>query len=223
MSSPRPYQDMEDLPHALPVFPLTGALLLPRAHLPLNIFEPRYLAMVDTALAGNRLIGMIQPAEPEAEETSDKPALSSVGCAGRLTAFRETEDGRYLITLTGICRFRAGPELKVTTPFRQLQPDFSPYLDDLHPIELDEESFPRAELLEAFKSYLARRDLKADWDAAAEAPAETLVGALATLCPFEPPEKQALLEAKSWQARVETLIALFEMSGAEPSGGTTLN
>ena len=213
----------ESLPRVVPIFPLTGILLLPGGRLPLNIFEPRYLAMVDAALAGNRLIGMIQPAEPEAEAKSEKPPLSAVGCAGRLTGYRETEDGRYLITLTGICRFRAGPELDVVTPFRQMQPDFTSYLDDLQPVELDEARFPRDRLLAALKSYLARRDLKADWESAAGAPAETLVSALASLCPFDPPEKQALLEAEDWQARVKTLIALLEMAGAAPSGGTTIN
>lgn len=219
----RPYQDLEDLPQALPVFPLTGALLLPRGHLPLNIFEPRYLAMVDAALSGNRLIGMIQPAEPEGEAQADKPALSAIGCAGRLTGYRETEDGRYLITLTGICRFRAGPELDGIMPFRQVQPDFAAYRGDLQPVEVDEAAFPRDRLLDALKSYLARRDLKADWESAAGAPAETLVNALAMLCPFEPLEKQALLEAKDWQARVQTLIALLDMAGAETPGGDTMN
>ena len=149
----RPYQRVEDLPASLSIFPLTGALLLPRGHLPLNIFEPRYLAMVDAALSGDRLIGMIQPTEPEGEH--DRPALSAVGCAGRITGYRETEDGRYLITLTGICRFRLDHELETTTPFRQIQPDFAPFRADLVPAE-DEDGaeFPRERLLGALKAYL---------------------------------------------------------------------
>ena len=219
MHGVRPYKSLDDLPQTLAIFPLAGALLLPRGHLPLNIFEPRYLAMVDAALSGNRLIGMIQPVEPEADAT--KPALSAVGCAGRITGYRETEDGRYLITLTGICRFRIGRELAADTPFRQIEPDFTPFACDLL---FDEAGpFPRERLLAALRHYLAHRDLKADWESAVSAPAETLVNAVAMLCPFEPAEKQALLEAPGWSERVETLITLLKMAGAETSGGTTLN
>lgn len=218
----RPYERIADLPQSLAVFPLTGALLLPRAHLPLNVFEPRYLAMVDEALSGERVIGMIQPTE--AEETTLTPALSAVGCAGRITGYRETEDGRYLITLTGICRFRIVRELDVSTPYRQVQPDYAPFRGDLLPVEdEDGEDFPRERLLGALKAYLARRDLKADWDSVMGAPAENLVNALAMLCPFEAAEKQALLEAPGWRERVETLTALLEMAGAESPGGTTMN
>jgi len=196
------YHSIEELPGTLAIFPLTGALLLPRGHLPLNIFEPRYLAMVDAAMSGTRLIGMIQPTEPEDKVL--KPKLSAVGCAGRITSYRETEDGRYLITLNGICRFRVGEELSVTTPFRQIRPDYAPYLSDL--VATPPDSFPRDRLAHALKDYLTRRDLKADWGPVMSAPADVLVNALAMLCPFQPSEKQALLE----------------MAG-EPDNGATIN
>ena len=215
---PRHYHSVEELPRTLPVFPLTGVLLLPRGQLPLNVFEPRYLAMVDTALAGPRLIGMIQPTEHES--TGMKPPLSNVGCAGRLTAFGETDDGRYLITLTGICRFRVANELDVMTPYRQVQADYSEFAEDL--LTADRE-IPRERVTTALKHYVKRQQLKADWSSVTNAPAETLVNALAMLCPFEPTEKQALLEARTFDQRVETLIALLELSGAETPNAKSLN
>ena len=213
------YHHLGDLPQTLAIFPLTGAVLLPRGQLPLNIFEPRYLQMVDAAMSGDRLIGMIQPTEKE--ERSLKPALSAVGCAGRITAYTETEDNRYLITLTGVCRFRVEQELDAGTPFRQVKPDFSLYIGDL--VADNNQKFPRDRLLTALKDYLNRRDLNADWQSVMSAPDETLVNALAMLCPFEPAEKQALLEAHDWIDRVDTLVALLEMSGTLSSSGNTLN
>jgi Lon protease-like protein len=174
--------------------------------------------MVDTALAGPRLIGMIQPTEHES--TRVKPPLSGVGCAGRITAFGETDDGRYLITLTGICRFRVANELDVMTPYRQVQADYAEYADDLKSVE---RQIPRERVTAALKHYVKRRQLKADWSSVTSAPAETLINALAMLCPFEPAEKQALLEALSFDQRVETLIALLEMSGAETPDTKSLN
>jgi uncharacterized protein len=215
----RHYGSIEELPHTLGIFPLSGAVLLPRGQLPLNVFEPRYLAMVDTALSGSRLIGMIQPTE--AEDTVLKPALSAVGCAGRIVSYRETEDGRVLITLFGVCRFRVIEELTVVTPFRQVHADYKPYLGDM--AAATPEHFPRERLAVALKEYLTRRDLKADWGSVMSAPADVLVNALAMLCPFEPAEKQALLEAPGWAERVDTLVALLEMAGAPASGGSTLN
>ena len=212
------YHALSQLPETLPVFPLAGALLLPRGHLPLNIFEPRYLAMVDFAVSTSRLIGMIQPLEPE--ETSLRPQLQEIGCAGRITSYRETEDGRYLITLTGICRFRGLAEIDADAAFRQMRVSFAEYGDDLEPA--DDAGFPRERLMQALKSYLARRDLKADWQSVNNAPAETLVNALAMLCPFEPAEKQALLEAKRWSERVAVLVALLEMAGAA-AGPASIN
>lgn len=206
----KPYRTLDDLPKSVPVFPLAGALLLPRGALPLNVFEPRYLEMVDDSIAGSRLIGMIQPTE--LEEHSLKPALSQVGCLGRLTSFKESEDHRYQITLTGVCRFTLVAELDVQTPYRQVAADYSRFAGDL---VLNEESeLPRERLMEALKNYLSRRDLKADWQSVMNAPPEHLVNALAMLCPFEPAEKQALLEAPGWNERVATLVALLEMSNA---------
>jgi uncharacterized protein len=213
------YHSLEDLPSTLDVLPLTGVVLLPRGQLPLNIFEPRYLALVDTALSGIRLIGMIQPTQHEDKVL--KPALSAIGCAGRLTSYRESEDGRYLITLTGVCRFRVAEELPTSTPFRQVKADFAPFLADLIPA--DENEFPRDRLLAALKDYLSRRDMKADWRSVLGAAPETLVNALAMLCPFEPAEKQALLEAPGWLERVDTLIALLEMANAGPPGPLSLH
>ncbi|HEY1961912.1 MAG TPA: LON peptidase substrate-binding domain-containing protein [Rhizomicrobium sp.] len=212
----KPYRTLDDLPKTVAVFPLTGALLLPRGALPLNVFEPRYLAMVDDALESTRLIGMIQPTEPE--DQTLKPALSQVGCLGRITAFQESEDHRYQITLTGVCRFRVAEELTADTPYRQVTPDYSRFAGDLL---LDEASdLPRERLMSALKNYLARRDLKADWHSVMNAPPEHLVNALAMLCPFEPAEKQALLEAPGWNERVATLVALLEMSDARSFSGS---
>jgi Lon protease-like protein len=216
----RAYNSIEELPNPLPLFPLTGVLLLPRGQLPLNVFEPRYLALVDSAMSGGRVIGMIQPSE--AEEKTLTPKLSAVGCAGRVTSYRETDDGRYLITLTGVCRFRVKNELVTQAPFRAVDPDYAPFAGDL--VANDENDFPRDRVIDALKDYLSKRDLKADWRSVMSAPPETLVNALAMLCPFEPAEKQALLEANDWHARVATLVALLEMAGMPaPSGGTTIN
>ena len=214
---PRYYHSYTDLPGSLPLFPLTGAVLLPHGALPLNIFEPRYLEMVDYALTGDRLIGMIQPSEHE--DTTLKPKLSQVGCAGKITSFRETEDNRYLVTLSGICRFRLTGEMDSTTPWRAGFCDFAAFAGDL--AQMSDEDFPRDRLLAALKAYLSSRDMKADWKSVMTAPGETLVNALVMMCPFDPAEKQALLEAQSFQDRASTLMALLEMGGN--SGPTTLN
>jgi Lon protease-like protein len=211
------FYSFSDLPSPLPLFPLTGVVLLPRGHLPLNIFEPRYLEMVDHALASQRLIAMIQPVE--SEETVLKPKLSQVGCAGKIVAFRESEDNRYLITLQGVCRFRLAAEIQTTMPWRTGSCNFAPFAGDL--AESHEEEVPRDRLLAALKAYLANRDMKADWKSVMTAPAEALVNALAMMCPFDPAEKQALLEAQSFQDRASTLMALLEMGGE--AGPTTLN
>lgn len=212
------YHGIDDLPPTLGIFPLTGVLLLPRGHLPLNVFEPRYLALVEAALSGSRLIGMIQPVEHE--EKALKPALTAIGCAGRITGYRETDDNRYLITLTGICRFKVKLEIATEAPYRQVQADYAPFAGDL--AERDDGDFPRERMLAALNEYLQRRELKADWKSVMNAPAETLVNALAMLCPFEPNEKQALLEAPGWDERVSTLLALLEMAGAG-QGSSSVN
>jgi Lon protease-like protein len=213
------YLHLGDLGPVLPVFPLTGALLLPRGVLPLNVFEPRYLTLVDAALEGTRLIGMIQPKVHE--DTALKPPLSEVGCVGRITSFQETDDGRYVIALTGICRFRVAEEMEVTTPYRQVKPDFALFAGDLVEPQ-GATDFPRDRLAMALKGYLSQRDFKADWQAIMSAPAESLVNALSMLCPFEPAEKQALLEAQGLNERVDTLVALLEMTRV-PRQGTLIH
>jgi len=214
---PRHYHSYSDLPQSLPLFPLSGVVLLPRGQLPLNVFEPRYLEMVDYALTGDRLIGLIQPAE--SEDKAPVPRLTHVGCAGKIISFRETEDNRYLISLAGICRFRLTGEMQTTTPWRAGFCDFAGFAGDL--AQPGEESFPRERLLKALKTYLSSRDMQADWNSVMTAPGEALINALAMMCPFDPAEKQALLEAQSVQDRASALIALLEIGGE--AGSTTLN
>jgi len=204
---------IDDLPSAFPVFPLTGALLLPSGNLPLNIFEPRYLAMVDAALAGPRMIGMIQP--KTGQDQAAQPALQSVGCLGKITSFSETEDGRYLITLSGVARFEVTEELAATTPFRQVVGDFARFAHDLREPE-DTAGVDRQAILSTLKGFLARFDLEADWESIESAPPEPLVNSLSMVLPFAPTEKQALLEAQSLKERALTLVALLEM--ARPNG-----
>lgn len=205
------YRKIGDLPPVIPVFPLDGALLLPHAALPLNIFEPRYLNMVDDALASGRVIGMVQTREGGARE---RPNLSDVGCAGRITSFAETGDGRYLITLTGLVRFRIRRELLAPTPYRQVEPDFEPFARDLAP-PADDSGFDRLKFLSALKVYLDNRGLEIEWDSAREAPCEALVNSLAMALPFDAAEKQALLEAPTIGERRAALMALLEIDAAE--------
>ena len=213
------FHSFTDLPAQLPLFPLTGVVLLPRGALPLNVFEPRYLKMVDDALKGDRLIGLIQPSENPDKVL--KPKLSAVGAAGRIVSFRETDDNRYLITLSGLCRFRLIGEMADEVPYRIGQCDYSSFAGDM--AEGGEENdFPRERLLAALRSYLKDRDMKADWKSVTSAPPEALVNALSMMCPFEPTEKQALLEAPSFGDRASTLVAILEMAGAA-SGPQTLN
>ncbi len=204
-----PFHSFTDLPAHLPLFPLTGVVLLPRGALPLNIFEPRYLKMVDDALKGDRLIGIIQPSQDP--DRVLKPNLSAVGAAGRIVSFRETDDNRYLITLSGLCRFRLTSEVAGDTPYRLGACDFSSFAGDLAESG-DENDFPRDRLMAALKDYLNNHDLKADWKSVMNAPPEALVNALAMMCPFEPAEKQALLEAPGFGDRASTLVALLEMA-----------
>jgi Lon protease-like protein len=216
------FHSFSDLPPRLPLFPLSGVVLLPRGALPLNVFEPRYLALVDDALKTDRLIGIIQPAEnPDAVL---KPKLSAVGAAGRIVSFRETDDNRYLITLAGLCRFRLKGEVtgeaQSEMPYRVGLCDFSPFAGDMAE-DGGAGDFPRHRLLDALKHYLNHRDLQADWKSVASAPPEALVNALAMMCPFEPAEKQALLEAPSFDERAATLVAILEMAGGD--GPPTLN
>lgn len=211
-------------PAILPLFPLAGALLLPGGQLPLNIFEPRYLRMVDEALGGARMIGMIQPKDADGSRGDGPggPSLYSVGCAGRITSFAETGDGRYLITLTGQRRFRLAGEIHADTPYRQGEADWGAFDIDAHEDPTGED-VDREDFLEAMRDYLTAEGLKTDWDAAASAPIDALVASLAMGCPFEPTEKQALLEARTTYDRAQTLMALMEISGAaDPDGDQRL-
>lgn len=216
MASNVTYHKAEDLPGVIPVFPLRAALLLPRGEMPLNVFEPRYLQMIEDAVRGERIIGLIQP-DPESAEDEDRPALVRVGCAGRLTAFAETGDGRYLVTLTGVARFRIVEELTATTPYRQVKADFAEFALDLAPGEGQEE-VDRDALLKTLKDYLTANSLEADWDGIRRAPNEALVNALAMMSPFGPREKQALLEAPDLKSRAEILVAVTEMDLARARG-----
>lgn len=204
--SVEPYRKLSDLPETLAIFPLSGALLFPRWSLPLNIFEPRYLNMIDDAMSGSRMIGMIQ------SMGGDKaaPHLARIGCAGRITSYSETDDGRYLISLTGICRFTVEAELSIQTPYRQVRPDWAPHIADLS--EAAENSLPeRDQLVRALKRYTQINTMEVDWEAVSNAPLETLINALCAGCPFGIAEKQALVEAPLLADRAETLIALLDM------------
>lgn len=198
-----------DLPTTIPIFPLPGALMLPRAHLPLHIFEPRYLAMLDDVLkTSHRLIGMIQPNTSPAAQGRDD-GLHRIGCAGRLTGFSESEDGRYMITLTGISRFRVVEEVEGFTPYRRCDVSWSGFERDLGAVETDED-FDRKAFLRLLGRYFDDRSLETDWDALCEAEDEMLINSLSMLCPFEPEDRQALLEAPSLPTRRETLVTLIE-------------
>ena len=205
------YRTLTDLPQRIPIFPLTGALLFPRGQLPLNIFEPRYLNMIDDAMSGERLLGMIQPAPGATDKFA--PDLSGVGCLGRISSFSETDDGRYLIVLTGVCRFSVQRELDVRLPYRSVDADYGAFAGDL---QEETETAPggRDDLIQALEGYLKRNKLRADWSEFGEAPIEALVHALASACPFSPVEKQALLETPDLNTRLETLMALLNMDAA---------
>lgn len=199
------YLKQEDIPTVIPVFPLTGALLLPGGQLPLNIFEPRYLMMFDEAMASHRIIGMVQPA------FGDKGiggGLCEVGCAGRITSIAETGDGRYIVTLSGICRFRVIREVEQGKPYRSFE--IAPFLRDLQ-TAAEEETIDRNGLLAAFRAYLESNKLEADWESVERASNVTLVTSLSMMSPFGPAEKQALLEAPDMKTRAETLIAITEI------------
>ena len=207
------YRGPADMPDTIPVFPLPGALLLPRGELPLNIFEPRYLAMIEEALKGARLIGMIQPNEAKAAAPTHPP-LYDVGCAGRITQYEETGDGRYLITLFGIARFRVREEMTVATPYRQCRVDYADFVADFSP-NAGDETVDRDELLRTLKAYLEANQIQADWTGIREAPIEALVNGLSMMSPYGAREKQALLEAPDLKARADLLVAVTEISLAE--------
>ncbi len=202
-----------DLPDTIPVFPLPKALMLPRAPLPLHIFEPRYLAMIEDCLkTKHRLIGMIQPREtPASEKRAGDKRLQAIGCAGRLTGFSETEDGRYMITLSGVSRFRVKEEVQGFTPYRRCLVDWSPFGRDLGPTEEDP-GFQRNSFMALLGRYFTKLGLSTDWDSLKEAEPELLINSLSMLCPFTPEDKQALLEAPTLVTRRETMVTLIEFA-----------
>ncbi|MEM7750413.1 MAG: LON peptidase substrate-binding domain-containing protein [Pseudomonadota bacterium] len=226
MSPTSRYRNLSDLPVELPLFPLRGAILLPRTGLPLNVFEPRYLTMLDAVIESNRLLGIIQPKSFDgegAEESPQDPAapMKPVGCTGRVTGFQELEDGRLAINLTGVARFRIGNEVNLDQPFRTFEVDHTEFEADLQ-ADNDEELTDRAELLKILQPYFEARRLKADWQAFNNAPAELLINSLSTICPFGPEEKQALLEAPDLNSRADVLakLVVMELASDDRSGSS---
>jgi Lon protease-like protein len=214
MSLNQSYDGPAALPSSFPIFPLAKALLLPRGQLPLNIFEPRYLAMIDDAMKSHRIIGMIQP-NPEADL-----GLFQVGCAGRITQLAESGDGRYLVTLTGVARFRVVEEIDAITPYRQALADFTPFAVDFRP-RAGEDQVDRDGLLRALRSFAESNELQLDWDSINDAPNEALVNALSMMSPFGAREKQALLEAKDLKGRADVLVAMTEFELARGKNAQT--
>lgn len=210
------YLKVEDIPEIVPVFPLSGALLLPGGQMPLNVFEPRYLAMIDDAICGNRVIGMVQPRFDRRDcARDDNPELCELGCLGRITAFQESGDGRYLINLAGICRYRILREVDGKHGYRRCQ--IAVFGKELHGRDEGAE-VDREALLATFRKYLEANEMEADWDSVRRASNETLVTALCMMSPYGPAEKQALLEADTLRSRAETLIAITEIALARDAG-----
>ena len=209
------YQTIAELPDVLPVFPLAGRLLLPRAELPLNIFEPRYLSLFNDMISGHRMVGMIQP---QTGDQQDQPALNRIGCAGRITSLAETNDGRLLVALTGICRFEITNELAVTTAYRQCSVTYDGFAADLV-AENQARFVNRDALISAFRQYLEANNMSANWDEVSKVSTENLVNTLSQMAPYPALEKQALLEAPDLKSRADMLIALTELALAKSTGG----
>src|ERR1700753_4124030 len=208
------YRGPSDLPEIIPVYPVPGALLLPRGQMPLNIFEPRYLSMVDDAFRdGHRLIGMIQPDVAHSPNEAN-PVLFKVGCVGRITQLAESGAGRYILELTGVSRFKVVEEMTVLTLYRQCKVDYFPFLDDFT-ARKGEDAVDREALLEVLTDFLKANNLKVDWEGVESAPNEALVNALAMMSPYGAPEKQAMVEAPDLKTRAEILIAVTEMDLAK--------
>jgi uncharacterized protein len=217
------YRSLSDLPAILPVFPLSGAILLPRANLPLTVFEPRYLSLVEDVMSGDRLLGIIQPRPRSGDDTAESPLgkevpLHTIGCVGRITSYQELEDSRLLISVTGVARFRSTGEDDTELPYRRLKVSYETFGHDLTE-GIGEEQVDRERLLSVLKAYLSVNKLAADWDSIKRASTEQLINALSIMSPFGVEEKQALLEAQSLQARADVLIALTEMELASGIGG----
>ncbi|HRN89409.1 LON peptidase substrate-binding domain-containing protein [Hyphomicrobium sp.] len=213
------YRHPADLPPRLPVFPLRGAILLPGATLPLNIFEPRYLEMIDDVMSGARMIGIVQPASDGDEESplGKAVALRRIGGAGRVTSYQELDDGRVAISITGVSRFEIVGEAETGKAYRAATVSYDCFAGDLTR-GLGEEQIDRERLTRALKSYLHRNNLKTDWSVIDRAPSEFLINALSVMCPYGPEEKQALLEARDLKTRADVLVALAEMELATGSG-----
>ena len=208
-----------NLPEILPIFPLPGALLLPRGHLPLHIFEPRYRKMTEAALSGERMIGMVQPRDPDVETIGDDGPIYDTGCAGRIISFMEIDDGRFMLTLRGVCRFRIAKELPLQDGFRRVRPDYEPYQQDV--AEPAGMALDRENLIGSIHRYVHAKGLTADWPAIKEASDEALVVALSMMCPFEPREKQALLECRDLATLAHLLTSLLEMGIRDADGGNS--
>ncbi|MFA5899006.1 MAG: LON peptidase substrate-binding domain-containing protein [Hyphomicrobium sp.] len=226
MSPTDRYRRPADLPPRIPVFPLRGAILLPRATLPLNVFEPRYLEMLDAVMAGDRLIGIIQPELDDSLDDEESPqfgvGLRSVGCVGRVTSYQEVDHARRMITLTGIMRYDVLDEALTDLPYRVVSASYDRYANDLNE-GLGEEQVDRTNLLRVLRSYLDANRLEADWSAIQRASSEFLINALCVMCPYGPEEKQALLEAQDLKRRADVLVALAEMELASSgNSGNTL-
>lgn len=218
MSDAPPEDVFARLPKTLAIFPLEGALLLPHGQLPLHIFEPRYRNMIEEALGNARMLGMIQPRTPQPHPVPDDAEVFDTGCAGRIVSFAETEDGRFVITLRGVCRYRIAQELPPHRGFRRVVPDFAPFQGDLGPAS--EEGIDRLRLVASARAYLLMKNIACDWQAAEAASSQALITSLAMSCPFEPGEKQALLECNDLSERCRLLTSLFEMAmlaSEEPS------
>jgi uncharacterized protein len=217
MSSNVAYSGPQEMPETVPVFPLSGALLLPRGQMPLNIFEPRYMAMIDHALQRDRLIGIVQP-NPDKGDTGQ---LYHVGCVGRITQLAETGDGRYHLTLTGIARFKILSEANTKTSFMQYNVDWMPFVHD-YTARFGEDAVDRPSVMQALRSFSEANDIPVDWDSVKDAPNEALVNALSMMCPYGVREKQALLEAADLKSRGEMLVAITEMELAKAATGSDI-
>jgi len=217
------YRRPADLPSRIALFPLRGAILLPGATLPLNVFEPRYLEMIGDVMSGSRIVGLVQPQGASSEESPMGKAvdLRRVGGAGRVTSYQELDGGRLAIAITGVCRFEIVGEAETGKPYRAATVSYDRFASDFTR-GLGEEQIDRSRLIGALRTYLSEHDLKTDWSLIDRAPSELLVNALCVMCPYGPEEKQALLEARDLKSRAEVLVALAEMERAVRggSGGT---
>jgi Lon protease-like protein len=215
----RTFSSAADLPATLPIFPLAGALLLPRRPIQLTVFEPRYLTMLDDTLSGERLIGMIQPTADAADE-EPKPELCPIGCIGRIVQYAEIGDGRCFLTLMGVARFRIAEELTTLTPYRIVRPDSSEFATDFEE-GAGEREVDRDGLVSALRDFAEANDFKVDWDDVEKASNEALVNALSMMSPYGAKEKQALLEAADLKSRAEILVAIAQMELAHGSAETS--